>query len=243
MGYWLKLYTDILDDQKYFRLSDNARLGMYEIFLVAKKIETDEITGELPDIEGIAFHTRRDEEWWNEVMPELIKSDIVEMKEDLPKVKNFYERQRPIPPAERTRQSRKRNNDNSFTDSNDVVTIRNGEKSREELDVEKEIEKDVDVNNATADLITTFITQTDLKPGKGAEEIANNLIQAGVISEDIIKAIDFLNDNDKLKCVRFASVEKSAIIERNRRIGRNKEDDPEDYRRYIKGEYGKFGDY
>jgi len=121
MGYFLKLYTDILDDPKYFRLSEEAKTGMYEIFLVAKKIETGtESTGELPSLEDIAFHTRRDVEWWKNVMVELVSAEIVDADQQM--IRKFKERQAKISDAERMKQYRKRKNDSTFTDQNTDVT-------------------------------------------------------------------------------------------------------------------------
>ena len=67
-GYWLKLYTEILDDPKYYRLSDNAKLGMYELMIIAKKVDME---GWLPDIEDVCFYSRRQKEWWAPVIQEL----------------------------------------------------------------------------------------------------------------------------------------------------------------------------
>lgn len=120
-------------------------------------------------------------------------------------------------------------------------------KSGLDIDVDKSRkDKDVDVegdnnNPNSKELITTFTEYTNLKPGKGANELAEELANAGVISEDIIQAADFLNNSDKHKCVRFTSIEESAIIEMNKRKGKQKVPDPEDYRRYTKGEFGEVG--
>jgi hypothetical protein len=115
MGYWLKLYTDILDDPKYFRLSDNAKVGMYELFLLAKKIEKGEATGELPNIGDIAFYTRREISFWEKVLPELEEAGIVDQQEDSLIIRKFSERQASIPADERMRQYRKRKNDDTFS--------------------------------------------------------------------------------------------------------------------------------
>ena len=96
-------------------------------------------------------------------------------------------------------------------------------------------------NNAPQDLINTFTDYAKLKSGSNAEKIAADLVSAGVICEDIIKAVDFLNGSDKHKCVRFTSLEESAIIEMNKRKGKEKIPDQEDPNRYTEGEYGDIG--
>ena len=137
MGYWLKLYTDILDDPKYFKLSKEARLGMYELLLVAKKIENGELTGQLPCVEDIAFYTRRPVEEWQKVMPELVSIGLI-TDQDNPVITNYIKRQDAIPPDERMKQHRKKRNDSVMNDDtqmqrdcNDNVTNRNGETEAE----------------------------------------------------------------------------------------------------------------
>jgi len=73
MGYWLKLYTDILEDRKYFALSEKAKLGMFEALLVCKRLEIGELTGCLPSVDDIAFHTRKTVAEWEEILPELLR--------------------------------------------------------------------------------------------------------------------------------------------------------------------------
>lgn len=152
MGYWLKLYTDILDDSKYFKLSKNARLGMYELLLVAKKLEDiGEKTGDLPDIEEIAFQTRSSVEEWKEIIIELSDIGFLESNGDGFTIKNYEKRQSAIADKVRAKQSRKKINDNTMNTSasrvcNDDVTnasrdflFRDGEKRREEKETEKEL--------------------------------------------------------------------------------------------------------
>ena len=102
-GYWLKLYTEILDDSKYFKLSDCAKVGLFELLLVAKRRGNN---GELPNIEEIAFQTRKAEEWWKPVLKELLTINfIIENGKDIV-IRKFADRQAPIPGAERAKQSR-----------------------------------------------------------------------------------------------------------------------------------------
>jgi len=112
-GYWLKLYTEILEDPKYYRMSDTGKLGMYELFLLAKKSVNGD--GELPTVEDIAFYTRRAEEWWNSALTELEKYHIVEKNaEGMFYVRNFKTRQAPIEATERARQNRAIKNKNAY---------------------------------------------------------------------------------------------------------------------------------
>jgi len=138
MGYWLKSYTDILDDPKYHRMPERAQLAMHEIFLVAKMIETDELTGLVPCVEDIAFYSRKSIEYWNEVIPELLKSKIINKNGDGYLIVNYVKRQQAIPDDERMRQYRKRKNDKNMSEDQDRTeepqdsyadeTPRNGER-------------------------------------------------------------------------------------------------------------------
>ena len=113
-----------------------------------------------------------------------------------------------------------------------------------EVEVKDEVEVEVENDNnntQSKELITTFCEHTKLKAGKNAEESASYLSNAGVNNSDVINAIEFLKHSSQHKCVEFKSIKASAIIEMDKRKNKNNGDDPEDYRRYLKGKYGKFG--
>ena len=143
MGYWMKLYTDILDDEKVIcNLSDTAQLGMFFVFLVAKKYDSAEVG----NIQSLAFRSRKPVEFWEKTLPELIKEKIVADKDGIYSVTNYDKRQAKIDSAERSRQSRASANAYMQRQCNADVTKmqhnsekRHGEKRREEK--EKETEK------------------------------------------------------------------------------------------------------
>lgn len=179
MGYWLKLYTDILDDSKYFKLSKDVRLGMYELLLVAKKLETnDKKTGNLPDVEEIAFQTRTSIEDWKKILSKLVEMGFLELDGAKYKIVNYEKRQSKIPPKERMRQFRIKSNKNVMSedtnmlrDGYEVVTKRNGEKRREEKEIEKSTETEVEKRREEKDtkpssrqaFISEFITAVRVK--------------------------------------------------------------------------------
>ena len=144
MGYWLKLYTDILDDPKYFKLSKEARLGMYELLLVAKKIENGELTGQLPCIEDIAFYTRRPVEEWQKVMPELVSVGII-TDETIPTITNYAKRQDTIPNDIRCKQYKLKRNETNQTRNETNQTRNKTNQTRNKTnrvgETEKETEK------------------------------------------------------------------------------------------------------
>ena len=111
-GYWLKLYTEILDDPKYFKLSDHAKLAMFELLIIAKKYDN---TGDLPSIDNICFHSRREIDWWTDALEELerIKFIVVppdDKLDDPLKIRKFAERQAAVPGYERAKRSRELRN-------------------------------------------------------------------------------------------------------------------------------------
>jgi predicted GIY-YIG superfamily endonuclease len=110
-GYWLKLYTEILEDPKYYRLSDKAKLAMYELMLVAKKQNMD---GELPCLDDIAFYTRRDKAWWEEVLTELNGIQYIITASSGYQIRKFAERQAPIPGPDRAKLSREISNRDKY---------------------------------------------------------------------------------------------------------------------------------
>jgi len=240
MGYWLKLYTDILDDPKYFKLSKEARLGMYELLLVAKKIEDGKLTGDLPSIEDIAFYTRRPVEEWQKIMPELVAVGVI-TDGATPSIVNYVKRQDAISNEERCKQYKKKRNETRMK-RNGTESVGDKIQIREDIDTDKEIDVDVDDNNDP--LISAFIEYSQLEPGKDAALIAQRLSDKGVIAVDIRKAVDYLRNNPDYKCTSFKSIKESAVIAKDQRLHPPKKKvDPEDPRRYLKGEYGDFGSH
>jgi len=138
-GYWLKLYTEILDDPKYNRVSDNAKLGMIELMVVAKKVGMD---GGLPGINDVAFYTRRTIEWWKPVFDELQEIEYLVVNNDETTIRKFAERQAPVSDAERMKQTRAKKhkeetNNNGANTSYEVATKRNGD-SDTDTDIDTE---------------------------------------------------------------------------------------------------------
>lgn len=152
-GYWLKLYTEILDDPKYFHLSDNSKLGMIELMVVAKKIDMD---GEIPSIEDVAFYTRRAVEWWEPVFDELSKIEYLVKDGSETIIRKFSERQKAIDSTERQRMSREAKHQKEFSHECVTNVSRNVTENRvrEDIEKEKEKEKEVDVSTNNNDIIS-----------------------------------------------------------------------------------------
>ena len=159
-GYWLKLYTEILDDPKYYRLSDDAKLGMYELMLVAKKVGQD---GHLPSIDDIVFYTRRSSSWWIPVIDELKSIEFITVSESGDKIRKFEERQRALTDAEKQQRYREELHKKEFSRYQDVTDmspkVTESKSKSKSTDAEKEIDVDADSGGG---LISTF---TELYPG------------------------------------------------------------------------------
>ena len=226
MGYWLKLYTDILDDPKYFKLSDSAKLGMYEIYLVGKKVENGETTGQLPSLDEIAFYTRKSIEWWQPVIQELINLKII--SEDGGVIKNFIKRQEAIPDSERSKQYRARCNAsvmNGDTELSRELTFRDGEKNKN-----KNTEVEVDVNpGAGSRFSSIFVRETQIPELTGGvirwTDAIKKLTPAKVTDDDLINGIHACQDKG-YSIVGLHSVVNPAIVAMQNRLKSGKRDGP-----------------
>lgn len=261
MGYWLKSYTDILDDPKYFKLSSNAQLAMHECFLIAKKLETDELTGLLPSLEEIAFHSRKPIEFWTGAMKELIEVGIIVEKQPGYLIKNYVKRQQAIPDDERKRQWRKKVNDQRMnmnlpcrsddrTECSDDGTNRDGEKrrvreeksrerDREEVEVEKST-KNNDDNRLKELLLSAFASETGITAKNQSDiDALERLITVQATKNDLIGGIRYMQTNG-YPIVGIKSVVNPTIVEMSKRTAKKRGPDDEDYEQYTKGKYGKF---
>ena len=197
MGYWMKLYTDILDDEKVMcDLSDTGQLGMFFIFLVAKKLDNP-VVG---TIQSICFQTRKPTEFWNKALPELVSTGILLEKNGTYTVKNFEKRQIPIDPTERSRQSRKNKNNATQMQRNCNVSddLRHGEKRREEK--EREVEVENTTPSAFSDLSVAFVNTSGLPELSGGvkkyTESINKMVKLGVTPNDLETAIKELREKN-----------------------------------------------
>lgn len=201
-GYWLKLYTEIIDDPKYHRLSDTAKLGMVELMVVAKKSGTK---GDLPDLEDICFYTRRAKEWWIPVIEELKSISFLVDNGGHEKIRKFEERQAPADGAERTRMSRASKQHEEYTSNNPVTKVsRNVTENRLKIKDSEEIKdletEQIDENSFSFDpdiLLYQFkdISKCPYIPGNLEQRkewlnVLEKLRDAGVTPDIMARACD-----------------------------------------------------
>lgn len=183
-GYWLKLYTEILDDPKYHRLSEQAKLGMIELMMVAKKHDKD---GCLPSLDDICFYTRRDTDWWNKVIDELEKIFYVIKDDSGERIRKFAERQQAVDPKERKKQARAKKQREEYRDETSQHTGRkvSENRDREEIDKDKEGEKE---NNRVSPVQSMIESIIGIPPANAADTKALDEITALNPTKEDIKA-------------------------------------------------------
>ena len=188
-GYWLKVYTETINDYKYHLLSDAGKLGIYEALIVAKDYDLD---GVLPSVQELAFRTRRTVEWWQSVLDELHSIEFVVTNNDGDLViRKFSERQAAITGAQRYTEHRKRSHKKEFdtvsetqtnrlqtqTNRCDIQTNRDGD-----IEIEKEIEKEIDKSGASAaplqDEMIDYVAITGHKPRRNQVDAVITAMQA-----------------------------------------------------------------
>lgn len=135
-GYWLKVYTEIINDYKYHQLTDAGKVGLYEALIIAKDYDRD---GILPSVQELAFRTRRTVEWWQAVLDELRAIDFVVTNGHDVIIRKFSERQAAISDAQRHVEYRKRKHSKEFDAVTEPVTNRDGD-----IEIEKEIDTDTE---------------------------------------------------------------------------------------------------
>jgi len=246
--YWIKLYHEILDDPKMGRLPDALFRRAIELFLIAGEVDRE---GGLPALADMAWRLREDEIDLLAQMEDLEALSILSRDAQSGwRVTHFAKRQAPSPAIERMRRSRESARVENFHNTDpcyEDVANRNTD-----TDTDKEIEKDPEADAVDAPLahfdsiqgeglVKLFVEKTGLPLFLGGEEkwarALKRMQEAGVGEADLEQSIDECRTKG-LTIASLASLVNPAIIAMaRRRAGRPEED----YRRYLKGEYGEFG--
>jgi hypothetical protein len=261
-GYWFKVYVEILDDPKYFRWSDNSKIGCFELMVIAKKVQVGpQATGELPSIEDICFYSRRDQNWWEPVIEELLTKTNPRDKKDKPFlirdgeiliIRKFKDRQKAVDSAERSREYRKRkaqapesesdeSQNEEITDSSRIV-IESKSKSKSKSKRERESKEEEvggNIEPVTEELILFFENCSKIKRPKSQEELGkwilslSEIMKAGANREIINLACKELTEKNYLITGPW-SIKKPVEVIMSRRSRR---DNP---LRNSEGDFGEF---
>ena len=103
--FWIKLYLEILDDDKFGTLPEFMKWRAIELFLVAGENGND---GLLPPVERLAWRLRLPQEKLKETLSVLSQAGVVHETPQGWLVTNFKKRQEAVSSSERVRQFRKR---------------------------------------------------------------------------------------------------------------------------------------
>jgi hypothetical protein len=205
-GYWLKLYTEILDDPKYYRLSDNAKLGMYELMLVAKKVGQD---GHLPGVDDIEFYTRRSASWWEPVIDELKAINFITGNEAGHVIRKFEDRQKAVTDTEKQRYYREALHKKEFTGDVPVTEVlRNVTESKSKRKIKStEVEKEIEENNAPSPVQRLLESLTGIPPANAADVDAIREIEMmNPTEQDIRAAIAWVQTRGVKRIKRYTSL-------------------------------------
>lgn len=246
--YWIKLYHEILDDPKMGRLPDALFRRAIEFFLIAGDCNRGDA---LPPLADMAWRLRADEQALHVQMEDLEALNILSRGADGGwRVAHFKERQDASPAVERMRRSREAATKEKTTKPEscyEAVTKRNTDTDTD-ADSESDEKADADGGDESRGsgiredgLVKLFVERTGLPLFLGGEDkwarALERMKKAGVEEGDLDQAIDECR-NKGLTIASLASLVNPALIARSRRQAGRPE---EDYRRYLKGEYGEFG--
>lgn len=111
--YWIKFYTEVIDDPKMATMPDRFWRRFFELCLAAGKINKD---GELPDLKQLSWLLRMQPEELQKDIDELISLDLLIQTNDGYLVKNFQKRQAKLTGNERVRMYRERRHHDQYSD-------------------------------------------------------------------------------------------------------------------------------
>ncbi|GIV86593.1 MAG: hypothetical protein KatS3mg054_0622 [Chloroflexus sp.] len=111
--YWVKLYTEILDDPKMGTLTDRQWRRVIELFLLAGKLCADK-SGILPETKQLAWMLRMPADELDKDLNELTSTGIIQKIETGWLVVNFKKRQEKSDVNERVRRYRSRQQRNEY---------------------------------------------------------------------------------------------------------------------------------
>lgn len=192
MTYWIKLYTEILNDPKVGRLDDHQHRRFIEALLLAGNEERD---GYLPDLADAAYMTHADEAELVTDWRSLERAGLLAETDDGWLVVNFAKRQAPSEVAERVRLHRQRKN---------LLQERYGNISVTTPDTDTESDTDtelINIINSDADAKFQHVRQliekhTGMPSMPGDVPAINELAALDDLQEcDIVGAVAFFKDN------------------------------------------------
>lgn len=214
--YWIKLYTEILDDPKMGTMPDRLWRRTIECFLIAGKLNGINKTGMLPDTRQLAWILRIPTDDLESDLQQIALTGILERVVNGWQVVNFTKRQDAATPTERWRAHRDRKRHNEYQ-SNGTQT-----NSLTDTDTESDTESETDTETHTSVLTEAFVKSTNIIPHnlKKWNDADQTLTRAGITPEEIPITIKKMDD-DKLQYSGLWSIVNTAIwVHSQRAAGR-----------------------
>lgn len=171
--YWIKLYHEILHDQKMARMDDTLWRRTIELFLLAGE---EFKGGLLPSLDSMAWTLRVNPEQLESELVELQKVGIISIIDGSYFVTKFSERQQPMPKAEYMQRKR---NEKQLQEYYQPVTNSNAD-----IDIDKDIDKIAEAGK-----------ENGADPFKKMQVLVETLMGLPTLQSDIPTILDFLNKN------------------------------------------------
>lgn len=155
--YWIKLYTEMLDDSKVAQLPDRLWRRFVEMCLFARKHNSQDISGDmLPSLSDMAWTLHLNEDELLLDLQELARLGFMDLvDEEAWRVRNFAKRQSPVSDTERAARFRERQQRERYYGDDESVTNRdsgpNDSFAEQDTDTEQETETDTEQNNTRQD--------------------------------------------------------------------------------------------
>lgn len=138
--YWVKLYTEILDDPKMGVLPDRLWRRVIELFLLAGKLCADK-SGLLPDTKQLAWLLRLPVDDLEQDLNELTNTGIIQKTNNGWLVVNFKKRQEKSGVSERVRRFRERNHRKEYY--NETASNKEDTHNHDVTEVKQNVTNDV----------------------------------------------------------------------------------------------------
>ncbi len=221
---WVKLYTEILDDIKINRLTDDQKWRFIQLILMAAECDAEGalVTGDTPVThEDVCFRLRCDAPKLKKDIEKLVAVGLVSIEDGIIVIANFTDRQGPTQEEKRKKwRERQRKRRERVTKESPVTPERVTPLEEEE---DKEGEEEVNPDGIYTELSVAFCNKTKLlelspSPKKWFEAL-KKMGKAGVEPQDIEGAVDILWEKE-YSIVGLSSITNTAIGEMSKRVGK-----------------------
>ena len=225
---WVKIYTEILDDVKLSRLSDEQKWRFIQLILLAAECDAEGalVTGDTSMTHAeVSWRLRCDTKTLSQDIEKLADQGLVYYEDDALIVAKFSDRQGPTQ-EEKRKQWRERQQKRRFNAKKKIVTRDTSVTPAlvTPLEEEKEEEEEERLNNHDySRLSAAFVNATKIPELTGGIDkwvkALDKLGTAGVEESDIENAVTILREKD-YSITSLSSIVNAAISEMSKRKGK-----------------------